>query len=156
MGHWFHGHSVQKRIFATQEYVYNEKSAKMEVQVTYKLLIGVKDDKHSHILTTCLDVQEIVDPIRKVYLSAVMSDAYRSYVNDCKFKRTEPIKFEYWPRAEYRGEISCFIGMSDLKFKFLYFYKGLTFVWHYLQEENSFVFGGSYMENSPNTSFVHL
>ena len=99
--------------------------AKTTKQDTYKLQIGVNDKDHSHILSNCLAVDNIVDPITKVDLSRVMLAAYQSYVESCKEKESEPIDFRQWPSGEYGGEISCLIGIGDIKFTFLHFFKGL-------------------------------
>ena len=62
----------QSKYLTNQDYFFNEKAEKRDVQVvgakttkqdTYKLLIGVNDSHHSHILSNCLAVEKIVDPI---------------------------------------------------------------------------------------------
>ena len=80
------------------------------------MLIGVKDEKYSHILTNCLTVQEIEDTIQNVDLRGLMADAYRSYVIENKLKGTEPISFEHWPQGKFTITV-------NFKFKVVYFYK---------------------------------
>ena len=116
--------------------IFNEKAEKRDVQVvgakttkqdTYKLLIGINDSHYSHVLSNCLAVQKIVDPIQKVDLTNVMVAAYHSYIECCKQKKNKPIDFSQWPSGQYGGEISCLVGIGDIKFTFLHFYQGLTF-----------------------------
>ena len=125
----------QSKYLTNQDYFFNEKAEKRDVQVvgakttkqdTYKLLIGVNDKDHSHILSNCLAVEKIADPISKVDLSKVMVAAYHSYVECCREKKSKPIEFSQWPSGEYGGEISCLIGIGDIKFTFLHFFQGLT------------------------------
>merc|ERR1712055_1094372 len=151
----------QSKYLTNQDYFFNEKAEKRDVQVvgakttkqdTYKLLIGVNDSHHSHVLSNCLAGEKIVDPIQKVDLSNVMVAAYHSYVECCKQKKSKPIEFSQWPSGQYGGEISCLIGIGDIKFTFLHFFQGLTFVRHNLKAESPIAYGGSYVASHTDTN----
>ena len=151
-----------KELLDGNDYFYNKVAYQTNVEVVggkttpsvvHHCLLPLNDATHSHLLTSVVAVDTIVNDLPIVDMGPQLSRAYQDYLVHCRKAAIIPVERRLWPKARTGGKISFLVGCSDLSFSIIFSWEGLLFIRHSLASDSPIAFGGSY-ERYDNKSLI--